>query len=160
MDATNSPSMKPRSNSRIALLVVWIVAALVSIPAVLALKFVSGNAGWYAVMLMLGGVVPLGVWMLLGFIPLFILRDYDSNLVWAWTGLAMVFTGFIIGGANLPDFGDTSPAGVPAWWFGNEDAATMTGMLFLGISAVGHVLWLVSCIVYAVKSHRQQPPVL
>ena len=76
MDATNSPRVKPRSNSRIALLVVWIVAALVSIPAVLALKFVSGNAGWYAVMLMLGGVVPLGVWMLLGFIPLFILRDY------------------------------------------------------------------------------------
>lgn len=158
MDANTTAGIS-RANPRIVLAVVWILAALLSIPVSLVIKFSGGNGGWFTVMLLMFGVFVVGLWLVLGFLPLFIRSDYESKLEWAWASMALVFIGFIVGNANLPDFGDVGPATVPAWWFGNEAAAEITGGVFLGISVIGHVLWLLSCITYAVRSHRSAPEV-
>lgn len=158
MDASTAAGIS-RSNPRIVLVAVWMAASLLSIPVSLVIKFSGENGGWLTFMLMMFGVILVGIWVLLGLLPLFIRGDYTSKLAWAWVSLALVFIGFIVGNANLPDFGDVGPATVPTWWFGNEEAASMTGGLFFIVSAIGHVLWLVSCIAYAVLSHRSAPEV-
>lgn len=132
-------------------------AALFSIPVSLVIKFSGENGGWLTFMLVMFGIFLVGIWVLLGLLPLFIRADYPSRLEWAWVSMALLFIGFIVGNANLPDFGDIGPATVPTWWSGNEEAAEITGGIFLVISAIGHVLWLTTCIAYAVLSHRSEP---
>ncbi|MGV0360862.1 hypothetical protein ACUY2X_02035 [Corynebacterium minutissimum] len=158
MDASTAAGIS-RSNPRIVLVTVWMAASLLSIPVSLVIKLSGENGGWLTFMLMMFGVILVGIWVLLGLLPLFIRGDYTSKLAWAWVSLALAFIGFIVGNANLPDFGDVGPATVPTWWFGNEEAASITGGIFLVISAIGHVLWLVSCIAYAVLSRRTAPEV-
>ena len=133
MDASNNHIGPSRANPRIIMMVVWMFAALFSIPVSLVIKFSGENGGWLTFILVMFGIFLVGFWVFLGFI------------------------GFILGNANLPDFGDIGPATVPTWWFGNEEAASITGGIFLVVSAIGHVLWLVSCIAYAVLSHRSAP---
>ncbi len=159
MDAANNRIGYPRANQRIVMVAVWMFAALISIPVSLVIKFSGENGGWLTFMLMMFGIFLVGVWVLLGLLPLFIRSDYESKLEWAWVSMALVFIGFILGNANLPDFGDIGPATVPTWWFGNEEAATITGGILLVISGIGHVMWLASCITYAVLSHRSAPEV-
>ena len=157
MDAANNHSRPSRANPRIIMMVVWMFAALFSIPVSLVIKFSGENGGWLTFMLAMFGIFLVGIWVLLGLLPLFIRADYPSRLEWAWVSMALLFIGFIVGNANLPDFGDIGPATVPTWWSGNEQAAETTGGIFLVISAIGHVLWLTSCIAYAVLSHRSEP---
>ena len=157
MDAANNHSGPSRANPRIIMMVVWMFAALFSIPVSLVIKFSGENGGWLTFMLVMFGIFLVGIWVLLGLLPLFIRADYPSRLEWAWVSMALLFIGFIVGNANLPDFGDIGPATVPTWWSGNEEAAEITGGIFLVISAIGHVLWLTSCIAYAVLSHRSEP---
>lgn len=159
MDAANNHSGPSRANPRIIMMAVWMFAALFSIPVSLVIKFSGENGGWLTFMLVMFGIVLVGIWVLLGLLPLFIRADYPSRLEWAWVSMALLFIGFIVGNANLPDFGDIGPATVPTWWSGNEEAAEFTGGIFLVISAIGHVLWLTSCIAYAVLSHRSEPEV-
>ena len=157
MDASNNHIGPSRANPRIIMMVVWMFAALFSIPVSLVIKFSGENGGWLTFMLAMFGIFLVGIWVLLGLLPLFIRADYPSRLEWAWVSMALLFIGFIVGNANLPDFGDIGPATVPTWWSGNEQAAETTGGIFLVISAIGHVLWLTSCIAYAVLSHRSEP---
>lgn len=157
MDAANNHSRPSRANPRIIMMVVWMFAALFSIPVSLVIKFSGENGGWLTFMLAMFGIFLVGIWVLLGLLPLFIRADYPSRLEWAWVSMALLFIGFIVGNANLPDFGDIGPATVPTWWSGNEEAAEITGGIFLVISAIGHVLWLTTCIAYAVLSHRSEP---
>ncbi|WP_412101062.1 hypothetical protein [Corynebacterium aurimucosum] len=157
MNAANNHSGPSRANPRIIMMVVWMFAALFSIPVSLVIKFSGENGGWLTFMLVMFGIFLVGIWVLFGLLPLFIRADYPSRLEWAWVSMALLFIGFIVGNANLPDFGDTGPATVPTWWSGNEEAAEITGGIFLVISAIGHVLWLTSCIAYAVLSHRSEP---
>ncbi|GAA1472192.1 hypothetical protein GCM10009604_09830 [Corynebacterium aurimucosum] len=157
MNAANNHSGPSRANPRIIMMVVWMFAALFSIPVSLVIKLGGENGGWLTFMLVMFGIFLVGIWVLLGLLPLFIRADYPSRLEWAWVSMALLFIGFIVGNANLPDFGDIGPATVPTWWSGNEEAAEITGGIFLVISAIGHVLWLTSCIVYAVLSHRSEP---
>ena len=158
MDAITTAG-NSRTNPRIVLVAVWMAASLLSIPASLVIKFSGENGGWLTFMLMMLGIILVGIWVLLGLLPLFIRGDYASKLAWAWVSLALVFIGFIVGNANMPDIGDVGPATVPTWWFGNEEAASITGGIFLVISAIGHVLWIASCIAYAVLSRRTAPEV-
>ena len=157
MNAANNHSGPSRANPRIIMMVVWMFAALFSIPVSLVIKFSGENGGWLTFMLVMFGIFLVGIWVLLGLLPLFIRADYPSRLERAWVSMALLFIGFIVGNANLPDFGDIGPATVPTWWSGNEEAAEITGGIFLVISAIGHVLWLTSCIAYAVLSHRSEP---
>lgn len=157
MNAANNDSGPSRANPRIIMMVVWMFAALFSIPVSLVIKFSGENGGWLTFMLVMFGIFLVGIWVLLGLLPLFIRADYPSRLEWAWVSMALLFIGFIVGNANLPDFGDIGPATVPTWWSGNEEAAEITGGIFLVISAIGHVLWLTTCIAYAVLSHRSEP---
>lgn len=104
MDASTAAGIS-RSNPRIVLVAVWMAASLLSIPVSLVIKFSGENGGWLTFMLMMFGVILVGIWVLLGLLPLFIRGDYTSKLAWAWVSLALVFIGFIVGNANLPDFG-------------------------------------------------------
>lgn len=142
------------ANRRIVLLAVWMVAAVLTIPASLVIKMLGKNGGWLVFLVLMYGVLIVGFWIALGLLPLLIRGEYPSKLAWAWAGLAMTFIGFAVFHANMPDFGDVGPATVPTWWHGNEKAAGATAYAGLGISAVGHILWIASCIVYAVRSRK------
>lgn len=142
------------ANPRIVLLAVWMVFAVLTLPASLVIKMLGKNGGWLVVMVLMFGLLIVGLWIALGLLPLFIRGEYPSKLAWAWAGLAMTFVGFAVFHANMPDFGDVGPATVPTWWHGNEKAAVVTACVGLGISAIGHILWIGSCIFYAVRSRK------
>ena len=146
-------------NLRIVLLAVWMVAAVLTIPLSIAMKLLGKSGGWLVIVVLFYGLFIVGIWIALGLLPLLIRREFPSKLAWAWAGLVMTFIGFAVFYSNMPDFGDYGPVSVPAWWFGNEKAAVVTACVGLGISVVGHLLWIGSCLFYAVRS-RSKPEVL
>ncbi|WP_408931722.1 hypothetical protein ACKFRM_11040 [Corynebacterium sp. YSMAA1_1_D6] len=147
------------ANPRVVVLAVWMVAAVLTIPLSLAVKLLGKSGGWLIVVVLFYGLLIVGIWIALGFLPLLIRKEFPSKLAWAWAGLVMTFIGFAVFHSNMPDFGDYGPVTVPAWWCGNEKAAVVTACVGLGISVVGHILWIVACVYYHVRS-RPTPEML